>query len=337
MNSTRALTKIKQAAFVDPALFKAVLTVNALFLNGLIGLIGIVANIINIINFQKQGYKDGVNVTLTALAVSDLGVLITQLIIIQIYNPWLEESSLLMLKPQMLLLVIYINEYFIRASGFVTACAAFERCLCVVLPMKVKLVMTRRVAAVVNISIFIVLIVYVVGPNSLVYVGSRYIPEYNRTFAFVYYRDNREAIMNIFYIADALFIPNITMLMLLLFTVVLVTKLKSKFQWRQMVSNSDQRAKNSVTLKERKAIAMLSTMSGIYVVCLLPHSALNLAVGLVDQLRAEGGYFDLTMLAYSSAVLFETVNCSVTAVVYFKMSSKYREIIYEMLPSRKKK
>ncbi|KAI8747899.1 G-protein coupled receptor [Biomphalaria glabrata] len=336
MNSTLALTKIKPASPIDATVLKVILAVNTLFLSTSICLFGIAANIVNILNFRKQGYKDGVNVTLTALVISDLGVLITQQIIIQIYNPWLDQSNLVMLKPQLFILIIFINEYFIRVSGLVTACAAFERCLCVVLPMKVKLVMTRRVAAVVNISIFVAMVSYVVTPYSFVYVGSKYIPEYNRTFAYVYFRGSKGALNN-FYIVDALFIPNVTMVMLLVFTVVLVTKLKSMNVWRQRVSNTATRAKYSITLKERKTMVMLLTMSVIYVVCLMPHTALNLAAGLVEELKIDGVYFDIDILVSSFSAISEAINCSVTAIVYFKMSSKYREVIYGMLPWKGKK
>ncbi|KAK6966196.1 neuropeptides capa receptor [Biomphalaria glabrata] len=336
MNITLTLTKTKHVSVIDPPLLKAILTVNVLFLVEVIGLCGIAANIMNILNFRKQGYKDGVNVTLTALAISDLGALITQQIYIHILNPWSDESRFVMLKRHLLLLVIYINEYFVRVSGFVTACASFERCLCVVLPMKVKFILTRRVATVVNISIFAASIGYVVAPNSILYVGDKFVPDYNRTFAYVYYKDNRAVVMNIFYYVTALVAPNLTILMLLLFTVVLITKLKSSSKWRHRVSNPHNRAQTSMNYKERNAVAMLAIISGIYVVCLIPRSALNLAVGLVNELKVDGVYVDLTILTYTFIIIFEALNCSASSIIYFKMSSKYREIAHDMLPCWRK-
>ncbi|KAK6966193.1 neuropeptides capa receptor [Biomphalaria glabrata] len=330
MNNSLASSKLKQILIIDQILIEVILTINFTILTEAIGIVGIVGNVINILNFRKQGYKDGFNVTLTALAVSDLGMLITHQVILQIYNPWLDESSLVMLKPHILLFVIYVNDFFNRVSGFVTACAAFERCLCVVLPMKVKLLMTRRVATVVNISIFVALIAYVILPNSLVYVGSKYLPNFNRTFAYVYYTENREAVMNIYYLVNALFFPNLTMLMLMVFTLILITKLKSNSEWRHRVSNPQSRGKSSVNYKERNAIAMLATMSGIYIVCLIPCSALNLADGLFEEMKVGGIYFDLNKLVYSFLILFEAINCSVNSIIYFKMSSKYRQVFYQM-------
>ncbi|KAK6966192.1 neuropeptides capa receptor [Biomphalaria glabrata] len=86
------------------------------------------------------------------------------------------------------------------------------------------------------------------------------------------------------------------LLLLLVFTVVLITKLKSDFQWRKRVLNPPSRAKNPVNYKQRNAIAMLATMSGIYVVCLIPRSALNLADGLVEEMKVGGVYFDINIL-----------------------------------------
>ncbi|KAK6966135.1 neuropeptides capa receptor [Biomphalaria glabrata] len=337
-NSTFSV-KIVQTTIVSPILLKAVIVVNFFVFTEAIGLFGIVANVVNIVNLRRQGFRDGFNITLTALAVSDLGILVTQQIYIQIYNPWTDESLFAMLKSHMMLFVIYANDYFVRVSGLITSFGAFERCLCVVLPMKVKLVVTRKTSTFVNVSIFLVLIGYVVLPYSLMYVGWKYIPNENKTIAYVFFKENRNSIMNLFYIVAGIFLPYFTILMLLVFTVILISKLRSKSEWRQRVSTQGRHAfreSDSVSYKERKVTAMLSAMSGLYVVCLLPHSALNLAMGLVDGMKIYGIYYDITTLAYTFVVLAETVNCSLTPIIYFKMSSKYREITLELLRCKKK-
>uniref|UniRef100_A0A2C9LG46 G-protein coupled receptors family 1 profile domain-containing protein n=1 Tax=Biomphalaria glabrata TaxID=6526 RepID=A0A2C9LG46_BIOGL len=219
MNNSLASSRLKQVLIINPILIEVILTVNFTILTEAVGIVGIVGNVISILNFRKQGYKDGVNVTLTALAVSDL-----------------ESAGLLLLV------------------------AAFERCLCVVLPHE--------------------------GETS-----------HDKACR---YSENREAVMNIYYLVNALFFPNLTILMLMVFTVILITKLKS--------SNPQSRGKNSVNYKERNAIAMLATMSGIYIVCVIPRSALLLADGLFEEMKVGGIYFDLNKLVYSFLILFEAIN-----------------------------
>ncbi|KAH9520014.1 hypothetical protein Btru_071479 [Bulinus truncatus] len=99
---------------------------------------GIVTNVINIRIFRKLGYQDGVNITLTALAISDIGALVFLEIYIILLNPWIQETDLFILKSHLLYLVVYCRQYFIRASCLITSFAAFERCICVVLPLRVK-------------------------------------------------------------------------------------------------------------------------------------------------------------------------------------------------------
>ncbi|KAH9505638.1 hypothetical protein Btru_056118 [Bulinus truncatus] len=235
---------------IDQTLYDVTISVFFLFSCNVIGVVGIASNIINIIVFRKQGYKDGFNITLTALAVSDIGVLVIQIVYIQATNPWTDESNFIILKNNMAVLLIYPNEYFIRVSGFITSFASFQRCLRVLLPLKVKIVLNVKVAYIVNVTIFIGLTVFFLLPYSLLYVDWKILPNYNRSVLYIFYKNNRESIINVHYLVNGICVPFFTMFMLLVFTVILIVKIKSSMRWRNKVSNKE----TAVNYKERKTV-----------------------------------------------------------------------------------
>ncbi|XP_059155137.1 uncharacterized protein LOC131940495 [Physella acuta] len=112
---------------LDPHIVEHVLTVQ-LFVCGAAGLFGILGNVINILVFYKQGYGDSVNITLTALAVSDTGALVTLQVFYLLMNPWILNGDL-DLNPLDLSTIIafYPHNYFIRVCGFITAFASLEK------------------------------------------------------------------------------------------------------------------------------------------------------------------------------------------------------------------
>ncbi|KAK0067971.1 FMRFamide receptor [Biomphalaria pfeifferi] len=167
-NITEGNFLIVNKGVIDSTLVEFFMTFNLMLCAVLIDFAGIAGNVINILNFQKQGLQDSVNVTLTALAVSDIGALFFQLLVNILFNPLWRRVQLPFSSSSVLAMVFfYPHGYFIRVSGFITAFAAFERCLCVVLPMDVKRIITRNVAVVVNIIIFIALLLYLYPEHSV--------------------------------------------------------------------------------------------------------------------------------------------------------------------------
>ncbi|KAH9502193.1 hypothetical protein Btru_070355 [Bulinus truncatus] len=94
-----------------------------------------VGNIATILNFAKQGLHDSVNITLTSLAACNIGSLIF-LMMKDVFWGYVYMP----ISPSASVLFIYPNRYFTRVGGCITTFAAFERCLCVVLPLKTDII-----------------------------------------------------------------------------------------------------------------------------------------------------------------------------------------------------
>ncbi|KAH9494594.1 hypothetical protein Btru_019951 [Bulinus truncatus] len=275
MNVTNSTSPVLSTSItlIDSIVYDYFLTFNLLVVCYIVGVFGIAANVINIINFKKQGFQDGVNVTLTALAVSDLGALVSLLTTNIIVNPWYRQADMMIVKTHLFAIFFYIHEYFMRVGGVITSFAAFERCLCVVLPLKVKKIVTKNVALVVNCTIFLVISLYLFPPFNVIYFDSKFIVEVNRTLFSMFFKSNRESYMSVYYFAADMFIPYATFFTLLVCTAVLIRKLTSQTKWRQSTSNAD-------TYKERKLFALLITISLLFISCTIPQAALTTAIVL---------------------------------------------------------
>ncbi|KAH9495344.1 hypothetical protein Btru_017483 [Bulinus truncatus] len=339
-NSTNSslTVAVGSRGLLNPLVLDVVMVFNLLICGEIIGLLGIVANIINIRIFAKQGFQDSVNVTLTALAFSDLGALISLQMTTLLTNPFVFGAPLSFSPVEVIGMVsFYPHSYFIRVSGFITAFAAFERCLCVVLPLKVKKIITCRTAVVVNVSIFLVITLNLVTPYYYVYFSWTFYPFLNRSVLGVSYRDGWEAAFGISYFITDLLEPYLTFFLLITFTIILTLKLKTKASWRKSATGSSSNSKNNLSTKEKRLVVMLTTVSIIFIVCLIPQSAILTAVSIEQELNAKGAYFDVALMIYCFAYLMESICSSVNIIVYYKMSTKYRDTVTEMLASFRKK
>ncbi|KAH9524166.1 hypothetical protein Btru_053723 [Bulinus truncatus] len=283
-----------------------------------IGLLGIYANAVNILVLRRQGYQDGVNISLTALAVSDIGAAFCQETYIVLSNPWVKETDLIMLKSHLFNYLVYYRQYFVRVSCLITSFAAFERCLCVVLPLRIRTVITVKAVVTVNGAIFLVLTLYFVPPHYLIYIDWKFIPQLNKTILGFYYRDN---IISISYYFTDMFLPYGTFAFLIVCSSVIYLRLRYQAKWRQSFSRAS--LVKTASCKDRKSATMLLTVSVLCVVLVMPQSLLFTAVGLVRELKVDGAYWSVSQLIYSFTSLLETINGSIAIFVYYNM--RYRD------------
>ncbi|KAK6986084.1 neuropeptides capa receptor [Biomphalaria glabrata] len=321
--------------FLDPVLYNCFRVLNLCVLAFIIGMFGIVANFINICVFRNLGYQDGVNITLTALAVSDIGALLTQEFYNILATPMIQEYDLLLTKNQLMATMHYVIGYFVRVSSVITSFASLERCLCVVLPLKVKTIITTRVVVVCIVIIFLVLSLYMLPPYYSLYLDVKFLPGYNKTIWYFFYQPYSERVLKISYNITDLVLPYGTFLVLLLCSSIMYIKIKMMSEWRRSISSAGSHATSKSSVKEIKSGVMLITVSLLCICFLAPEAALFTAAGFVREMKQDGIYKDVTNLVITFTTLLQTINCSVTFVIYYKMSSKYREEFHRMIQKYK--
>ncbi|XP_059179592.1 FMRFamide receptor-like [Physella acuta] len=307
--------------YLDPRVLDYFLVFN-MVVCGTIGILGICGNVINILIFYRQGYNDSVNITLTSLALSDTGALLTLQVFHVMINPWFPQTDLDINARDLVMMVsFYPHNYFIRVCGFVTAFASLERCICVVSPLRVKRIINTKTAIAINFFIFIFTALNLVPPYYIGYLDWVVFPNTNRSIVTVIYRQNPYVVFYVSYIITDLLAPYATFLIILISTSIIAVKLKNQAKWRQTMVKSA----TNISSKEKKTVVMLSTISIVFVVCLIPQSTILTAMSFVPDLSYGGRYFDVTTLGYCVSYLSETVLSSVNILVYLRMSQKYKE------------
>ncbi|XP_059163142.1 FMRFamide receptor-like [Physella acuta] len=317
---------------LDPHIVELVLAVQP-FVLGTAGLFGILGNVINILVFYKQGYSDSVNIILTALAISDTGAQVTLQVFYLIMNPWIMNSGLVVNPLETsTAAAIYPHYYFIRVCGFITAYAALERCVCVVSPLKVKRIFTNKTAIVTAIIFFAITMLRMFPVFYTVYLG-RFDFNANGPTVYAKFRENVYTIFNITYYIYDLMAPYTTFFIILMSTGIITIKLKHQSRWRQSMSHV--KKETHISSREKKTVIMLSTISIVFVICLIPSSTKLTVISFMPDLRLAGKNFSIALMCYCACFLFETVLSSVNIFIYLRMSQKYREQFF-IIFSRKK-
>uniref|UniRef100_A0A2C9L1J8 G-protein coupled receptors family 1 profile domain-containing protein n=1 Tax=Biomphalaria glabrata TaxID=6526 RepID=A0A2C9L1J8_BIOGL len=307
---------------LDPLLFNGI-TVCVSVCTLCVCLIGVAANVINIQLFRRQGYQDGVNVTLTALAVSDLGALIMELAYAVNFNPLIKETDRKVSRLAIAVISGYSHEYFIRVSSAITTFAAFKRCLCVTRPLKVKAMISTRMAVYVNACVFLGYSLYFFLNFYTKYLDWAYVPELNMTVVSVFLRSSYFSFFPVTLYFTDLLLPYATFTILISCSVLLFHALQSKSKWRQSISIAGDKLSN-LTYKERKSAKLFMSVSIMCVSLLLPEYLLFDSMIFIKGLSLGGKYSDVREVVSSCIDLLKTLNSSLTIVIYYKMSTKFR-------------
>ncbi|XP_059144193.1 neuropeptides capa receptor-like [Physella acuta] len=311
---------------VEPVAMEVLLAMNCIIVSIVIGILGIIGNIINIIIFTRQGFDDSINITLMALAISDLGALIASEVMAFIANPWFLTSNLPLVTVEFVHMVaFYPHNYCIRVCGFITAFAAFERCLCVSIPLKIKQIVTRKVTFRVIIFIFLITLLDMLPVYYVAYLDWIVLPGSNSSKLGMVFRENPYNVFGVSYLITDMFIPYFTFFIIILSNVIIAWKLKARYTWRKSITKTHSDKGEGISNKEKKTVLTLVVVSIIFIVCLMPQSAVLTVVSQVPELSIRGSKFDLTILCLSFAYVLECLSSSVNIVVYYKMSSRYRE------------
>ncbi|XP_013077360.2 uncharacterized protein LOC106063511 [Biomphalaria glabrata] len=303
--------------------------------NGVIGSLGCLANIVNILVFMKQGFKDSVTLSLLALALVDLLALLALVWESICMNPWFFDSqSSFSVSDVHFLTSAVPHGIFVRMAWWITTFVTFERCLCIVLPLKVKQIITPQRTVAINIALCLAILLGM-SPFFIAYrFYQRPVPGENRTQLALYLVENGMYIQNIagqFNVASqfgAFFID-------LFCTLLIVHQLNSKSKWRFKSANAN-KVKDVLDKRDKKVIKMITLISIIFLSCLVP-SFISFLVGTIYQEYSfTGKQFNLYVVTWSAILTLEAINSTVNIFVYYTMSSKYKLIFTEMFCSWKR-
>ncbi|CAL1541314.1 unnamed protein product [Lymnaea stagnalis] len=302
--------------------------INNIVLGCPVCIVGIVGNAVNLIVFYKQGFGDTINVTMFALALSDLSLLISSLWMNFLSAPWLHRSFL-GFEPRdvMLLTGGWPHICFSRITCWITVFITFERCLCITLPFKVKQILTPKVVFVAVVWIYFL---------SFIGISPCYV-----SFGLMWWVDpwtNMTYIGSTMMLNEQVFIKNtylqlslqfISFVAIVALTITLVIQLQQNTKWRASATTKTEQT-GAMSNRDRRIVRMIILITFILIACFCPGNLLQVAWLIEPKFSTGGVYNNGQMACWMFAFLMETINSSANVFVYYNMSTKYREIFQQL-------
>lgn len=309
--------------------------VNFVFISSILGMFGIACNIVNVIIFYKQGFKHSVNVGFLGLAISDIICLLTLQWSSILLNPLLASSGFPWYPMEVMYLTgAWPHTCFSRITSFITVFITAERYFSIAFPLKVKHIITAKTAALLVCLIFLVNVATLVPEYATSYLDWRFVPSKNKTLIGILFTSSRTSVEGVVYVLHSVF-GMTSFAGVILFTVLLVTKLKQSSQWRASVVSSHIRGE-TVSNRDKKTVKMVALIASILIACYTPGAVIALTTFIVGpEFNIRGEYINICHAMWSIACACQCINSTVNIFIYYSMSSKYRQTFAEIICRRK--
>lgn len=303
--------------------------INYIILCGVISVFGTVTNVINIVIFCRQGLNTTINISFFSLAISDLASLVLQQLFNVFVNPLFVDLNLPMIYTDVQFLTTAIKrELFAKITCFITVYITAERCFCIAFPLHIKQMITPKRTTTIILCIYILTMISGVPLYCTLYIDWQFDKERNKTILALAFRENKDLSETVVYVLHAAF-GVLSFLAVVVFTLVLIHKLRQKSDWRKLASLQQERSE-SMSSKDRSTISMVVVIASILIICYTPSVMLFLTTMFVPEFSIGGAYYNLFYSLWTFGVLMENVNSSVNIFLYCKMSTKYRNTLKEL-------
>ncbi|KAK0056195.1 growth hormone secretagogue receptor type 1 [Biomphalaria pfeifferi] len=303
---------------------------NYVVICNILSVFGIFSNIINIIVFCRQGLNSTVNISFLAMAVSDLCSFVTLLWFNVCVNPLFVNSDVPMDSSEVQHLTGgFPHNCFMRITCWITVYITAERCLCIVSPLKVKRIITTKRATLIIVGIYIIMIASLLPEYTTMYIGWKEYPEMNRSLLGLIRTKENDKVSGLTFLLYAIYIL-VSFFALIFFTTILVVKLKQKTKWREE-STFGNKQSNTISNRDKKTIRMVIMIAAVLIFCYLPSVLLSAAGFIVPGFFDVGQYSNVFFVTWSFAFVLDSINSSVNIILYYTMSSKYRQTLHEII------
>ena len=311
-----------------------------LALDILFGHFAVGANVITIIAYARMGFSDSTNISLTALAISDLGIALTTV-----------STALNVLLPAVLSVPftraiilptsVTIHTLLSRISALITTYVSLERYLCVLLPLKIKTIITPKRTVIVMVTIPVG--IFALYPAILLRypIGWRFDSKQNNTVLDLLpvYDETVLFFENIYLFIMSTILPFLTFFAVVLCTILLSVSLQKSKVWReankftsrstggQPDQGSQSRLKQS---KEIRAVKMVITIATVFIATSIPSCTQMIIIMNVPEFSFTGRYYRLFDIIGLSFVGMNSINSGANVIIYYRMSNKFRQAMLSL-------
>lgn len=195
--------------------------------------------------------------------------------------------------------------------------------------LQVKGIITPKRVSYITVAIFVILICSVAPEYVVNKVGSKFLPEINRTIIGLIYASNRESVSEVSYLVNNVMVPFVSFTTIIVCTVVLVFQLHSSAEWRKKSATKSQ--VDNILSRNQKISKVVLMISTLFIICFVPLSVLFIGMSQVKEFSMGGRYRNLLVVLGGVGVVLEAMNSSMNIFIYYYMSTHYRVVFREII------
>ncbi|GFO40367.1 chemosensory receptor a [Plakobranchus ocellatus] len=309
----------------------------------LINICAIIANTLSIAVFVKLGFSEPSNISLTALAICDF-----TLAVLYTWNNlclWLTYHNVRL--PFHGVNVTFLTggaqwTFLSSAIAWITAFISFERCICILFPLKVRRFITPRGTFVA----MLIIILLTFCPSFFIYIRYKFVwvfnPYLNITILNTMPVNSQFAILfeQISVVICGVIEPLLAFSIMLICTVLLVVELRKMSSWRLSVTSakrqrvqpeenlatSSSAAEARISQKEERLVRKVVAITTIFIASYIPTCIMLVCNVVFDEFNHLGIYRRLFIVSSYIISLGQPISGSVNTLIYYKMASKFRSV-----------
>ncbi|GFO27099.1 peptide receptor gpcr [Plakobranchus ocellatus] len=319
-----------------------------IYASQIINTCAIIANGLSIAVFVKLGFSEPSNISLTALAVCDFS-----LAVLYTWNNlcfWLTYHNFRL--PFHSANVSFLTggaqlAYLSTTIAWITAFISLERCLCILLPLKVRRLITPRGTFVA----MLIIILLTFCPSLFTYIRYKFVwafnPYQNRTILNTTPVNSEFAILleKISIAICGVIQPLLAFSIVLTCSVRLIVQLRKISCWRMSVTSAKSRrvqpeenlaasspaAGVRISQKEKRLVRMVVAIATIFNVSYVPTCIGLLCYVVFDEFNLFGVYRRLFLVSGYIISWGQSISGSVNILIYYKMASKFRSVFRRLV------
>ncbi|KAK3804189.1 hypothetical protein RRG08_012069 [Elysia crispata] len=304
---------------------------------------GLVSNIVNLMVYTRQKNKDTVTLSLTYLSVSDIGVLLGSLFSCLCYATF-RYDPFTPVDAMSLQYVIgaQVRHMFINISLLTTVFVSVERCLCVVMPLKVKFLVGIHRTHAANISFYLFIFATYIPDFISKTLEWKHDPRVNATRLMMSLAKNRKTMEHIKDSINHIMLPFVGQIIVMGATILMVSALTASSRFRQKskteptnLTNADSNKTESkswrqMNNRDKRVVRMVTIISTIFIICNLP-----MVVGMscrraFPEFKINGVYHNIHLSVFAIVHLASSLSASLNIFVYYFGSSKFKQTFHEI-------
>ncbi|KAH9514526.1 hypothetical protein Btru_025580 [Bulinus truncatus] len=280
-----------------------------------------------------KGVTDSVTISLMGLAIAELGSDVAMVWLSVCFNPMLrfsEDISFDSVDIQYTT-ACWPHICLARITSWITAYITFERCLCVVLPLKVRSIITPGRTTGVIVTIYFAMFLSVSPVYYATSFGPTFKPKINRTVIGLLYIPGGPGLIKVSNTV-ALFTQVSSFVIVIACTATLTQSLMTKAKWRMEAGNVNAAtgSKSASMDRDQKVVQMVTFISVIFLLCFTPCVFHLLTELFHPQYNVSGQLRNSYIICWSFMKTFEALNSCLNIFVYYSMSSKFRTVFLSM-------